>query len=135
MVEQTDKIQRVFEKREAIRRSTHRIIELAADHESIYEKENVKLIKKEINSIISFLGELEPYAPIFERDRVSIIKRLGFQCVVLLDNKLATPMCLDAFFWAVNSVEIKPTRKSVKVVVGADFGRLKALISKEERNF
>ena len=134
MVEPTEIIQRVFENKKEILISTHRIIELTGP--KFIEKEgDIKQIKKEINTILSCLSELKYYAPFFEKDRFPEIIRSGVFIIALLDSGLAIPILLNAFCCAVNSVEIKPTRRSVKVVVGADLGRLKTLISKEERNF
>ena len=134
MVEPTEIIQRVFENKKEILRSTHRIIELTGP--KFIEKEgDIKQIKKEINTILSCLSELKYYAPFFEKDRFPEIIKSGVFIIALLDSGLAIPILLNAFCCSVNSVEIKPTRRSVKVVVGADLGRLKTLISKEERNF
>ncbi len=136
MVEPTEIIQRVFENKKEILRSTHRIIELTVVGPKFIEKEgDIKQIKKEINTILSCLSELKYYAPFFEKDRFPEIIKVGFNIIALLDSGFAFPILLNAFCCAVNSVEIKPTRRSVKVVVGADLGRLKTLISKEERNF
>lgn len=135
MVEKTDIIQRVFGKKEEIKKSTQRIIDIAVDSESIYREGNITQIKNEINTILSCIAELKAYASFFEKYRVSKIKRGGTRIIVLLNNGLVTPVLLDVFCVAVNSIEIKPTKKSVKVVVGGDLGRLKMLISKEESNF
>lgn len=108
---------------------------MAVDYESIYKDENVRQIKKEINTIISHLAELKPYATFFEKYRVSKIESGGIRIIASLSAGIVTPMWLDVFCVAVNSIEVKPTRKSVKVVVGGDLGRLKLLRSKEESNF
>ncbi len=135
MVELADIRQRVFERKEEIRISTHNIIELAVDYESIYDKDNIKQIKKEINNIMSCIAELKPYASFFEKYKVSKIEKGGIRIIALLGVGLATPIRLDVFCVAVNSIEVKPTKKSVKTIVGGDLRGLKLLRSKEESNF
>lgn len=135
MVELAEIRQKVFERKEEILRATHRIIDMTVDYESIDKEANIKQIKKEITIIISCLAELKPYAPFFEKRRVSKIERSGIRIITLLGTGIVTPMWLDIFCVAVNSIEVKPTRKSVKVVVGGNLGRLELLGSKEESNF
>ena len=135
MVELADIRQRVFERKEEIRISTHNIIELAVDYESIYDKDNIKQIKKEINNIMSCIAELKPYASFFEKYKVSKIEKGGIRIIALLGVGLATTEWLDVFCVAVNSIEVKPTKKSVKTIVGGDLRGLKLLRSKEESNF
>lgn len=135
MVELAEIRQKVFERKEEILRSTHRIIDMTVDYESIDKEANIKQIKKEITTIISCLAELKPYAPFFEKHRVSKIERSGIRIITLLGAGIVIPVWLDVFCVAVNSIEVKPTRKSVKVVVGGDLGRLKLLGSIEESNF
>ena len=135
MVELTEVRQKVFERREEILRSTHRILDMTVDCESIDKEANIKQIKKEITTIMSCLAELKPYTPFFEKYRVSKIERGGIRIIASLSAGIVIPIWLDVFCGVVNSIEVKPTRKSVKVVVGGDLGRLKLLISKEESNF
>lgn len=135
MVELAEIRQKVFERKEKILRSTHRIIDMTVDYESIDKEANIKQIKKEINTIISCLAELKPYAPFFEKRKVSKIERSGSLIIMSLGAGIVIPLWLDVFCVAVNSIEVKPTRKSVKVVVGGDLGRLKLLGSIEESNF
>lgn len=100
MVEPTEIIQRVFENKKEILRSTHRIIELTGP--KFIEKEgDIKQIKKEINTILSCLSELKYYAPFFEKDRFPEIIKSGVFIIALLDSGLAIPILLNAFFCAV----------------------------------
>ncbi|MEA1944248.1 MAG: hypothetical protein U9N07_02750 [Euryarchaeota archaeon] len=135
MVEHADIIQRVFEKKEEIRKSTQRIMDIAVDYESIYREENVKQIKNEINTILSCVAELKPYEPFFIKGGISDIIKGGKKVILFLNFEMVTPLWLDLFCAAVNSIKIKPTKRSVKVVVGGSLGRLKMLISKEVSNF
>jgi hypothetical protein len=135
MVELADIRQRIFERKEEIRISTHHIIDMAVDYESIDSEDNIKQIKKEINNIMSCLTELKPYASLFGKYKVSKIQNGGIRIIALLGVGLATPILLDVFCVAVNSIEVKPTKKSVKTVVGVNLRGLKLLRSKEESNF
>jgi hypothetical protein len=135
MVELADIRQRVFDMKEEIRISTHHIIDMAVDYESIYSRENIKQIKKEINNIMSCLAELKPYASLFEKRKVSKIEKVGIYIIASLGGGLVTTGWLDVFCVAVNSIEVKPTKKSVEIAVGGNLRGLKLLMSKEESNF
>jgi len=135
MIEHTDIIRRVFEKKEEILKSTQRIMDIAVDRESIYREENTKQIKKEINTILSCLAELEPYEPFSIKGGISDIMKGGKKVIIFLNSGMVGPSWLDLFCAAVNSIKIKPTKKSVKVVVGGSLGKFKLFLSKEASNF
>ena len=94
-----------------------------------------KEIIKEINTIISCLSELKDHAPFVEKNRISNIIKYSVLISTMVSYGLARLSLLGFYCIAVNSIEIKPTRKSVKVEVGVDLGKLKALRSKGENNF
>ena len=135
MVELTEIRQKVFERREEIRRSTHHILDITEDYEYINKEENIKQIKKEITTIMYCLAELKPYTSFFEKYRISKIERGGIRIIASLGTGVVTPTWLNVFCVAVNSIEVKPTKKSVKVAVKGDLGKIKLLASKEESNF
>ncbi|NOQ29039.1 MAG: hypothetical protein GQ566_02900 [Methanosarcinales archaeon] len=135
MVEHTDIIQRVFEKKEEILKSTQRIMDIAVDYESIYREENTKQIKNEINTILSCLAELKPYEPFSIKGGISDIMKGGKKVIIFLNFGVVNTLWLDHFCAAVNSIKIKPTKKSVKVVVGGSLGEFKLFLSREVSNF
>jgi hypothetical protein len=135
MVEHTDIIQRVFEKKEEILKSTQRIMDIAVDYESIYREENTKQIKNEINTILSCLAELEPYEPFSIKGGISDIKKGGKKVIIFLNFGMVNTSWLDLFCAEVNSIKIKPTKKSVKVVVGGSLRKFELSLSKEVSNF
>lgn len=135
MVEHTDIIQRVFEKKEELLKSTQCIMDIAIDYESIYREENTKQIKNEINMILSCLAELKPYEPFSVKGGISDIIKGGKKVIIFLNFGVVNTLWLDHFCAAVNSIKIKPTKKSVKVVVGGSLGKFKLLLSKEVSNF
>jgi len=49
--------------------------------------------------------------PFFEKYKVSKIEKGGIRIIALLDVGLATHIRLDVFCVAVNSIEVKPTKK------------------------
>ena len=135
MVEHTDIIQRVFEKKEEILKSTQRIMDIAVDYESIYREDNTKQIKNEINIILSCLAELKPYEPFSIKGGISDIMKGGKKGIILLNSGIVGPSWLDFFCATVNSIKIQPTKKSVKVVVGGSLGEFKLFLSREVSNF
>ena len=135
MVEHTDIIQRVFEKKEEILKSTQRIMDIAVDYESIYREDNTKQIKNEINIILSCLAELKPYEPFSIKGGISGIIKGGKKVIIFLNFEMVNPLWLDLFCAEVNSIKIQPTKKSVKVVVGGSLGEFKLFLSREVSNF
>ena len=97
MIEHTDIIKRVFEKKKEILKSTQRIMDIAVDRESIYREENTKQIKKEINIILSCLAELKPYEPFSIKGGISDIMKGGKKGIILLNSGIVGPSWLDFF--------------------------------------
>lgn len=120
MVEHAHIIQGAFEKKEEIHKSTQRIRDIAVDNEFTYKKEDIEQIKQEILTILSCVVELEPYAPFFKKKRFSNIEKDGLRIFAFLSSKMIKPARLNKFCVAVDSIEIKPTKTSMKVVFKVD---------------
>jgi hypothetical protein len=124
MVKSPDIIKRVFEKKDEILKAVNRI--MAMDGE--YKKNTVEL-RGEINTISSSLAELKPYASFFQQGKLTNLQDVGDIIIYALDEGIFLTHILDSFCICANSIVIRPTRKSMKVIVGGDLRRLKALLS------
>ena len=135
-------IKRLFDKKDKLLSSSHRISDLWENEKNISE------VKKELITIISCLSELKPYASIFDKHYFEKyilgiqeeIVRLGMAETSEGDVRVLWEIALgpelDLICAAVNSIIIKPTKESVKIALTVGIKNyLKLLIEKQKKNF